>query len=54
MFAGLGGETAKLSTKSTGTLFWTYLLGTLIGLPLPIAGYCLFFDALSHRWLGNP
>ncbi len=38
----------------SGIGFWTYLLGTLIGLPLPIAGYCLFFDALSHRWLGNP
>jgi len=25
-----------------------YMLGTLLGLPLPIALYCLFFDTLAH------
>lgn len=30
-----------------------YLAGTLLGLPLPIALYCLFFDSLA-RWLHWP
>jgi uncharacterized membrane protein YdjX (TVP38/TMEM64 family) len=34
----------------SGVPFRTYLLGTLLGLPLPIALYCLFFDYLA-RWL---
>ncbi len=25
-----------------------YMLGTLLGLPLPIALYCIFFDTLAH------
>ena len=25
-----------------------YMVGTLLGLPLPIALYCLFFDTLAH------
>ena len=29
-----------------------YLLGTLLGLPLPIALYCLFFDFLFHLKTG--
>jgi len=31
----------------SGIRFRAYLLGTLLGLPLPIAAYCLFFDYLS-------
>ena len=34
----------------SGVGFRTYLLGTLLGLPLPIALYCLFFDYLA-MWL---
>jgi uncharacterized membrane protein YdjX (TVP38/TMEM64 family) len=34
----------------SGVRFRTYLLGTLLGLPLPIALYCLFFDYLA-MWL---
>jgi uncharacterized membrane protein YdjX (TVP38/TMEM64 family) len=32
----------------SGVRFRAYLLGTLLGLPLPIALYCLFFDALAQ------
>ncbi|MBP0596623.1 VTT domain-containing protein [Herbaspirillum sp. LeCh32-8] len=32
----------------SGVRFHHYLLGTLIGLPLPIALYCLFFDYLAR------
>ncbi|WP_296219426.1 VTT domain-containing protein [Pseudomonas sp. UBA2684] len=31
----------------SGVRLRTYLLGTLLGLPLPIALYCLFFDYLA-------
>ncbi len=31
----------------SGVRFRAYLLGTLLGLPLPIAVYCLFFDYLA-------
>ena len=31
----------------SGVRFRTYLLGTLLGLPLPIALYCAFFDYLA-------
>lgn len=31
----------------SGARFRTYLLGTLLGLPLPIALYCVFFDYLA-------
>ena len=31
----------------SGVRFRAYLLGTLLGLPLPIALYCLFFDYLA-------
>lgn len=31
----------------SGTKFRTYLIGTLVGLPLPIALYCIFFDILA-------
>lgn len=34
----------------SGVRFRIYLLGTLLGLPLPIALYCLFFDYLA-MWL---
>lgn len=32
----------------SGVRFSHYLLGTLVGLPLPIALYCLFFDYLAR------
>ena len=32
----------------SGVPFRTYLLGTLLGLPLPIALYCLFFEYLAR------
>lgn len=32
----------------TGVKFREYLIGTLLGLPLPIALYCLFFDFLAR------
>jgi uncharacterized membrane protein YdjX (TVP38/TMEM64 family) len=32
----------------SGVRFRAYLIGTLLGLPLPIAVYCLFFDALAQ------
>ncbi|MNW10228.1 hypothetical protein D3C71_2074000 [compost metagenome] len=31
----------------SGVRFRHYLIGTLLGLPLPIALYCLFFDYLG-------
>jgi uncharacterized membrane protein YdjX (TVP38/TMEM64 family) len=34
----------------SGVPWRSYLLGTLLGLPLPIALYTLFFDTLAH-WL---
>jgi uncharacterized membrane protein YdjX (TVP38/TMEM64 family) len=37
----------------SGVRFRSYLLGTLLGLPLPIALYCMFFHALA-RWLHWP
>lgn len=33
----------------SGIEFRRYLVGTLIGLPLPIALYCIFFDALTTQ-----
>jgi len=33
----------------SGIRFRSYLIGTLIGLPLPIAAYCIFFDVLATR-----
>ncbi|QLC74008.1 VTT domain-containing protein [Pseudomonas sp. LPB0260] len=38
------------SLALAGVPFRHYLLGTLLGLPLPIALYCLFFDYLA-MWL---
>ena len=32
----------------SGVKFRSYLFGTLLGLPLPIALYCVFFDSLAH------
>lgn len=32
----------------SGVKFRNYLIGTLLGLPLPIAVYCLFFDYLAR------
>ncbi|MDC8785025.1 VTT domain-containing protein [Roseateles koreensis] len=37
----------------SGVRFRSYLLGTLIGLPLPIALYCIFFKQLA-LWLKLP
>ncbi|HWR77428.1 MAG TPA: VTT domain-containing protein [Thiobacillus sp.] len=34
----------------SGVRFRNYLLGTLLGLPLPIALYCLFFDYLAKAF----
>ena len=34
----------------SGVRFRDYLIGTLLGLPLPIAVYCLFFDYLALRF----
>ena len=31
----------------SGIKFRTYLIGTLVGLPVPIALYCIFFDLLA-------
>lgn len=31
----------------SGIPLWKYVLGTLLGLPLPIAVYCVFFDTLA-------
>jgi uncharacterized membrane protein YdjX (TVP38/TMEM64 family) len=31
----------------SGIEFRTYLIGTLVGLPLPIGLYCIFFDTLA-------
>ncbi|MFP5409666.1 MAG: TVP38/TMEM64 family protein [Gammaproteobacteria bacterium] len=33
----------------SGVRFRDYLVGTLLGLPLPIAAYCVFFDYLAVR-----
>ncbi|HTN48221.1 MAG TPA: VTT domain-containing protein [Burkholderiaceae bacterium] len=35
----------------SGVRFRSYLVGTLVGLPLPIAVYCVFLETLAH-WLG--
>ncbi|MBL8450589.1 MAG: VTT domain-containing protein [Dechloromonas sp.] len=32
----------------SGVSFRDYMIGTMLGLPLPIAVYCLFFEALAH------
>jgi uncharacterized membrane protein YdjX (TVP38/TMEM64 family) len=32
----------------SGVRFRDYMLGTVLGLPLPIAVYCLFFDSLAR------
>lgn len=37
----------------SGVRFRSYLIGTLLGLPLPIAVYCVFLDTLA-RWLNWP
>ena len=35
----------------SGLKFREYMLGTMLGLPLPIFLYCVFFDYVEH-WLG--
>ena len=37
----------------SGIRFRQYLLGTLLGLPVPIALYCLLFDILASHLLGR-
>jgi uncharacterized membrane protein YdjX (TVP38/TMEM64 family) len=37
----------------SGVKFRHYLLGTLLGLPLPIFFYCLFFDYLAKALLAT-
>jgi len=37
----------------SGVRLRSYLAGTLLGLPLPIALYCVFFYTLAH-WLHWP
>ncbi|SBT04081.1 SNARE associated Golgi protein (fragment) [Candidatus Accumulibacter aalborgensis] len=32
----------------SGIRFRAYMIGTLLGPPLPIAAYCLFFDFLAE------
>ena len=34
----------------SGVRFRSYLLGTMLGLPLPIALYCIFFDYLARAF----
>jgi uncharacterized membrane protein YdjX (TVP38/TMEM64 family) len=41
--------TLNYALALSGMRFRTYMLGTLIGLPLPIAAYCFFFDAIATR-----
>lgn len=33
----------------SGLRFRTYMAGSLLGLPLPIATFCFFFDVVAHR-----
>jgi uncharacterized membrane protein YdjX (TVP38/TMEM64 family) len=47
--------TLNYALALTGLRLRHYLLGTLLGLPLPIAVYCLFFDSLitaAHQFAG--
>ena len=37
----------------SGVRLRSYIIGTLLGLPIPIAVYCIFLDTLAH-WLGWP
>jgi uncharacterized membrane protein YdjX (TVP38/TMEM64 family) len=37
----------------SGVKFHHYLIGSLLGLPLPIFLYCLFFDQLANLLLVN-
>ena len=39
--------TLNYALAMTGIRFRNYLLGTLAGLPIPIAMYCIFFDFLA-------
>jgi uncharacterized membrane protein YdjX (TVP38/TMEM64 family) len=38
--------TLNYALAMSGIRFRTYMAGTLLGLPLPIAAYCFLFDAL--------
>lgn len=42
--------TLNYALAMSGLRFRHYLLGTLLGLPLPIAAYCIFFDHIAI-WL---
>jgi uncharacterized membrane protein YdjX (TVP38/TMEM64 family) len=41
--------TLNYALALSGVRFHHYLAGTLLGLPLPIALYCLFFDTLARE-----
>lgn len=43
--------TLNYALALSGLRLRDYVIGTLLGLPLPIAIYCIFFDTLAH-WLG--
>ncbi|MBT9455815.1 MAG: VTT domain-containing protein [Burkholderiaceae bacterium] len=45
--------TLNYALALSGVRFRSYLLGTLVGLPLPILLYTVFFDYLAH-WLHLP
>jgi uncharacterized membrane protein YdjX (TVP38/TMEM64 family) len=40
--------TLNYALALSGMRFRSYIAGTLLGLPLPIAAYCIFFDAIAH------
>ena len=42
------------SLALSGIRFRQYLIGTLLGLPLPIALYCMFFDTLARALKSVP
>lgn len=41
--------TLNYALALSGMRFRSYMAGTLLGLPLPIAAYCYFFDAIAQR-----
>ena len=44
--------TLNYSLALSGIGFWPYMLGTLLGLPIPLLLCCLLFDRLSNVLLG--
>ena len=41
-------QALNVALALSGVRFPNYLVGTLLGLPLPIAAYCLFFDQFAR------